>query len=164
MKDGNQYSRHIVIRAVYYWKLYLWKLENCPRALAGGGLCHDRDPPTLFRGFGVRGILQSSLAAYLKEMGGVLCELHLKSGEVYSCLPSGCITNPSRDSQAGTARSRKCLATWTYNCKIHVACTHFRAFSNAFQLSTKPWDESSCLAFTTYADAFIKNFLLFDLY
>lgn len=85
----------------------------------------------------------------------------LKSGEMYSCIPSGCITNPSRDSQAGAARSSRCLATWTYNCKPHFPCTHFLEFSNAFQLCTKPWVESSCLAFTTYADTFIKNFVLF---
>ena len=77
-------------------------------------------------------------------------------------IPNRYITDASRDLQAGVTRSVKCLATWIYNHEIHFPCTHFPhfpAFSNAFQLSTKPCIECNCLAFTTYTDAFITNLI-----
>ena len=77
-------------------------------------------------------------------------------------IPNRYITDASRDLQAGVTRSVKCLATWIYNHENHFPCTHFPhfpAFSNAFQLSTKPCIECNCLAFTTYTDAFITNLI-----
>lgn len=84
-------------------------------------------PPTLFRRFRVRGVLQSSVSPCSPwNVRWSLLATILGSGEMY--LLSTCARRiPSRDLWAGDARSIKCPASWAHSHKIHLPCTHFPA-------------------------------------